>query len=328
MNFNDLLRQCKSGELAPLYLLYGAEKYLHKEALTALKGSLDESTWLFNYTEISIAGEGLGAVLDIAEQYPIGSRRLVVARDFEKLADEDLETLKTYLKNPQPTTTLIFQTSELDKRRSVANLLLKGCVTVELSALKDRDALDWAANYLRRAGYQISTNSLGMLVKLTGTDLFTLRNELEKLMANLGRPGMISSQDIENLVVASREQSNFELGDALASREPKRTLRLLSQLLADRAEPIGLLNIVARVFRQMLLAKVLMQERLPANEIAKEIGMPPFIIGDFLTKARQWESDKLAQGLKRIAETDNSMKNSAVKPGLQLEYLICELLTN
>ena len=327
MNFNDLLRQCKSGELAPLYLLYGAEKYLHKEALTALKSNLDESTWLFNYTEISIANEGLAAVLDIAEQYPIGARRLVVVRDFEKLADEDLETLKTYLKNPQPTTSLIFQTTELDKRRSVANLLLKGCVVVELSALKDKDALDWATNYLRRSGYQISTSSLSTLVKLTGTDLFTLRNELEKLMANLGHPGMISVQDIENLVVASREQSNFELGDALASREPKRTLRLLSQLLADRVEPIGLLNIVARVFRQMLLAKVLMQERLPANEIAKEIGMPPFIIGDFLTKARQWESAKLAAGLKRIAETDNNMKNSAVKPGLQLEYLICELLT-
>jgi DNA polymerase III subunit delta len=330
VTFEEFIKQCQAKKFAPLYLFLGAEKFLHQEALTALKtNALDEAAWMFNYAEISVAAEGLSAVTSAAEQYPMfGDRRIVVARDFEKLSDGELDLLKTYLKNPPATTTLVFQAETIDKRRNVATALIKGCTQIDLSPLKERDAAEWAIGYLRRAGYQMASNTAGLLIGLTGADLFTIRNELEKLMASLGRAGLITPQQVELLVARSREHSAFELGDAIIAGEPKRVLRLLVRQLADHAEPVMLLGMLARVFRQMLLAKELMKQKAPPDEIAREIGMPPFRIGDFLTNVRRWDTAKIERAIKRMAEVDNALKSSLGKPDLQLEFFICEVLNN
>ncbi|MEW6734015.1 MAG: DNA polymerase III subunit delta [Acidobacteriota bacterium] len=328
MHFEELQKQLKSGKVAELYLFTGPEKYLHREVLRALRAAtLDEAAWMLNYGEYSVAAEGLATTLNAARQYPMfGSRRLVVARDFEKLSEEELDRLKEYLKNPHPTTSLVFQTENLDKRRNVSVALLKSCTVVELNALKEREATDWAVAYLRRRGYQIAANVAGLLIGLTGTNLFVISNELEKLMASLGQPGLISATDIETLVVRSREHSNFELADAIVAADRKKALRLLARQLADQQEPIMLLGMLARTFRQMLIAKQMMQLQAAADEIAREIAIPPFRIAEFLTHVRQWESTHLQRALKRVAETDSALKSSLGRPELQLQFLVCELL--
>lgn len=326
MTFQELLKQCESGNVGPLYLLHGTEQFLHQEALNALRKTVPDEV---ARTEISVAAEGMFAVLSIANQYPMFSpRQLVIARDFEKLDDNELDALKDYLKDPQPTTTLVFQAETLDKRRNVSTALLKGCAVLELNQLRDRDAIEWVNGYLRQAGYQMHGNTIGLLLGLTGTDLFTLRNELDKLMAKVGKPGLIPPADVEQLVARAKEHSNFELADALLANDLKKSLRLLTRLLDDRAEPIMLLGIIARVFRQMLIAKDLMKQpvQAPPNEIAREIGIPPFRIADFLTHTRRWEEANLVRAVKRMATVDDALKNSLGKPDLQLEFLICELL--
>lgn len=328
-SFVDLEKRVAAGRVSPLYLIYGAEAYLQKEALGLLRRALIEpEADAFNYSEVSVAGAGMLEVLALAEQYPMfGARRMVVARDFDKVDEAELEALKSYLKNPQPTTTLLFQAESVDKRRNVTTALMKACEVYEMSALKEREAADWASSYARRSGYTLTPAVAGLLVAATGVDLYVVRNEVEKLMALLGRPGSISAEMIEQLVPRSREHSNFELVDALASREQKRALRLAARLLADGVEPLMLLAVVARTLRQLLLARELMAARLSAADIAKEIGVPPFKIAEFLTGARKWDSGVLSRGLKRAAEVDDAIKNSVGRPELQMEFYLCELFS-
>src|SRR5207249_6189321 len=136
----------KSGKPSPLYLFLGMERYLQREAVNALKQTLlEESSSMLNFAEFSIAGHGVDEMLTVAEQYPMfGGHRLVIAHDFEKLADGELDALKNYLKNPQPTTTLVFQIESLDKRRNVSTALIKSCTLVEFNPLKEREAAEWA----------------------------------------------------------------------------------------------------------------------------------------------------------------------------------------
>lgn len=328
MNFNQFLEQLKSKKVAPLYLFLGTEAFLHQEALKELRKSvLDENSWMFNWKEYSVASQGLSSVITSAKESSMfGNYQVIIARDFDKASEEDLVLLKDYLKNPLPTTILIFQAQELDKRRSFSTALIKGCLVVDLNPLKESEAVDWVMKYLSQHKYQMTALTAGLLIGLTGRDLLTLRSELEKLMANLGRAGLISSQDVEQLVARSKEHSNFELGDAIIARETKNVMRLLVRQLSDGTDPILLLAIVARTFRQMMIAKELMKQKLPADEIAKEVGLPPFRITDFLTKTRLWDEEKIAFAVKNVAEVDNAMKNSLGKPSLQLEYFLCKVM--
>lgn len=328
-SFVDLEKRVAAGRLAPLYLIYGAEAYLQREALRLLKCAVIEpETEALNYSEVSVSSLGMLEVLAQAEQYPMfGARRMVVVRDFDKVDDSELEALKNYLKNPQPTTTLVFQAESVDKRRSVTTALMKTCEVYEMSTLKEREVSEWASAYARRAGYTLSPSVAGLLVAVTGVDLYVVRNEVEKLMTLLGRPGSISAEQIEQLVPRSREHSNFELADALVAREQKRAVRLAARLLADGAEPLMLLAVVTRTLRQLLVAQELMAARLSAADIAKEIGVPPFKITEFLTGARKWDSGKLERGLRRGAEVDDAIKNSVGKPELQLEIYLCKVFS-
>lgn len=326
-SFVDLEKRVVAGQLANLYLIYGIEAYLQKEALALLRRALLEpEAEAFNYNEVSVSSVGMLEVVAQAEQYPMfGAHRMIVVRDFDKVDESDLEVLKSYLKSPQPTTTLVFQAESIDKRRNVTAALMKTCEVYEMCMLKEREAAEWASTYACRSGYTLSPAVAGLLVAMTGVDLYIVRNEVEKLMALLGRPGLISAEHVEQLVPRSREHSNFELVDALVACEQKRTLRLAIRLLTDGVEPLMLLAIVARTLRQILLARELMAVHLSAADIAREIGVPPFKIADFLTGARKWESSKVEWGLRRAAEVDDAIKNSVGSPELHMEFYLCEL---
>ncbi|MBL8150863.1 MAG: DNA polymerase III subunit delta [Blastocatellia bacterium] len=333
IKFTDFQKEIRSGKIRPLYFLYGKEAYLHKEALRLLKAViLEQGTEMFNYNEISASSQSMSDILAAADQYPMfGGRRLVVARDFEKLTDAELDSLKEYLKNPQATTTLVFQAEEIDKRRNVSTALLKTCTVVDLSPFRDKDAVDWVVEYLREAGYQISTRDAALLIGFTGTDLFLVRNELEKLITSVTDPerpkkkGLISTLDIQSITSRSRHYSGYDLADAVVAGEHKKSIRLLIELLDDNTEPLMLLGVISRTLRQILMAKELMQQQIPSSDIAKDIGIPPFKSSDFLAGARKWDKEKILKTLKRASEVDDAIKNSLGKPRLQLEYLLCEL---
>lgn len=328
MNLNQFLDQLKSKKISPLYLFLGLEAFLHNEAIKELRKALfDEDSWMFNWKEYSVSNQGLGSVIASAREFSMFSEcQVIIARDFEKVSDEELILLKDYLKSPLPSTILVFQAQELDKRRSFSTALLKGCSVVDLNPLKENEAVEWAIKYLNKNKYQMTNLTAGLLISLAGKDLFILRNELEKLMASLGRPGLISSQDVESLVARAKEHSNFELGDAIIAKETKTVMRLLVRQISDNNDPILLLAVIARTFRQMMIAKELMKRKVPTDEIAKEAGLPPFRITDFLTKVRLWDGEKIAYAVKKTTEIDNAMKNSLGKPSLQLEYFLCEVM--
>jgi DNA polymerase III subunit delta len=327
LQFDDLVRQCRTQKLAPLYLWWGTEKYRHREALNLLcKTLLAEETQLFNYSEVSVAAEGIAGLLTVAAQYPMFDKfRLVIARDFDKVDNQELEQLKDYLRAPIATTILVFQTEALDKRRNIAAVLLKGCTVIELSPLKDRDAQVWITNYVQAAGYQIMSNSIGALLAYVGTDLFSLQNELEKLMAYVGKTGVIKVADVENLVANLRHHNGFELADALLMLESKRALRLLAQQLRQQ-DPLAILGLLVRTLRQIVIAKDLIQQKRPAEEVVKEAGIPAFRSTEFFAQARRWSADVAAEGLIAASQLDNDLKNGIARPDLQLEIFLYRLL--
>jgi DNA polymerase III subunit delta len=327
LQFDDLVRQCRTPKIAPLYLLLGAEKYHHREALALLRRTLlDPETQLFNYSEISVATDSLAELLAVASQYPMFDKwRLVIARDFDKVDNQELEQLKDYLRAPMATTVLVFQTENLDKRRNIAAALLKSCTVIELQPLKDREAQTWITNYVQANGYQIMTNAAGVLLAHLGTDLFTLQNELGKLMAYVGAAGIIKAADVEELVTNSRQHSGFALADALLMLESKRALKLLAQQLRQQ-DPLAILGLLVRTLRQILLAKDLIQQKRPVEEVIKEAGIPAFRSTEFFAQARRWSAEVAAQGLVAASQLDNDLKNGVARPDLQLEVFLYRLL--
>ena len=329
----EFARKLQSGNFAPLYLFEGSENYLREQTLKKLlDAAVDDALRDFNVSEISVAKGNLDAALAIARQYPMMSpRRAVVVTGFEAISDDDqLELLKDYIRDPVPTTALIFNSPGLDKRRNIATMLGKFCEVVSFDPLDEREAAPrWIVDYVTRGGGSIDSATAAFLVGMVGTELQQLATELDKLITYVGAGRRITRQEVELLVRYSREHSNFELTDALLEGHRKRALTLLEHIFENISDKQGLslmiLGAIARSYRNLLIAKELMDQNAPNSEVAKAVGMSPFAVTHLNEKARRMDSDRILNAIQRIAATDVALKSSMGTPRLQIELLICEL---
>ncbi|MEO6589138.1 MAG: DNA polymerase III subunit delta [Pyrinomonadaceae bacterium] len=333
----DLRRQLQQKEFAPVYLLFGVEKYLRDLAAKTLTDFLLKESSLreFNETVFTLNNDNLMYALASAEQLPMmASRRVIKVVDVrisansnkDNLKEENEDLLASYFKRPAKTSVIIFVADELDKRRKMAKLLIDNSVAVEFTELNNFELLKWANDELRKTDVTADRQTLDYLLTLTGSNLSRLNNELEKLSTAVLPDKIITTQLIDSLVPNTKELSNFDLTDSLISKNKTQTFQILDKILSDGSEPLMILGLIANNFRRISLAKELMASGAGTKEVFRLIKMPPSKHDNFIVTARRTERKKLAKIMKRISETDLAIKTSKGTPQMQIEMLVSEIL--
>jgi DNA polymerase III subunit delta len=229
----ELDRSLREG-LRPLYLLLGSEVYLRRVAAQTITEAALSRTLLreFNESAFSLLSDPVQSAIAAAEQLPMMSdTRVVRIRDFARLREADEDTLIRYLNNPAPTTVMIFIADELDKRKKSSKVLLDTCTVVEFTPLKDSETKAWAKTRLKELKVSADDQVLSELIRVVGTDVQTLFNELEKLASAAASSGdRITIDLVDELIGRSRELSNFELADQLLAGTRKKALIITGSL--------------------------------------------------------------------------------------------------
>jgi len=265
-------------------------------------------------------------VIAAANEFPmLSDRRVIRVRDFAKLREADEDVLIRYLGNPASSTVMIFIADDLDKRKKSTKALLDNCVVVDFSPLKDAAAKTWAKSYLKSSKATADDSVLSAIIGLVGTDVQTLANELDKLVAAaLDNGGHVAMELVDELIGRSRELSNFELADHLLANNRKRALEVLQRLLDDGAEPVMLIGLIAGNYHRLALGKYLLTKG-GREEVFRNISMPPFKRDSYISTLQRSDARKIARGLQLTAAADLAIKTSQATPRLQLEMLVCEL---
>ena len=322
----ELERSLREG-VRPLYLLLGPEVFLRREAAHAITEAALSRTLLreFNESAFTLLTDAVQSAIAAAEQLPMMSdKRVVRIRDFARLRESDEDVLIHYLNNPAPTTVMIFTADELDKRKKATKVLLDACTVVDFPPLKDADAKAWARNRLKELKIAADDQVLSELIRVIGTDVQTLANELDKLSSAAADTKRITLNLVDELIGRSRELSNFELGDHLLAGNRKRALETLHRLLEDGAEPVMLVGLIAGNYHRLALGKHLLA-RGGREEVFKNISLPPFKRDSYISTLQRSDAKKIARGLQLTAAVDLAIKTSQATPRLQLELLVCEL---
>ncbi len=322
----DLERSLREG-LKPLYLLLGPEVYLRRQAAQTVTDAALSRTLLreFNESGFSLLTDAVQSAIAAAEQLPMMSdMRVVRIRDFSRLREADEDVLIQYLNNPSPSTVMIFTADELDKRKKATKVLLDVCTVVDFPALKDAEAKAWAKTRLKELQIAVDDQVLTELIRLVGTDVQTLANELDKLASAAADTKRITLELVDELIGRSRELSNFELGDHLLAGNRKRALETLHRLLEDGAEPVMLVGLIAGNYHRLALGKHLLA-RGGREEVFRNISLPPFKRDSYISTLQRSDAARIARGIQLTAAVDLAIKTSQATPRLQLELLVCEL---
>lgn len=338
----DLRNQLKRREIAPVYLLFGAETYLRDLAAKTIAeyafaaGDFRD----FNDTSFSLNIEdNLKRALDVAEQLPMmASRRVVRITDIrisatgyrDTITDQHESILTAYLSDPSPASVVLFIADDLNGVRKMSKLLKENSTAVEFKALADAELLDWARNKFKDAGAEIDISTMNQFIGRIGPDVRRLTNEINKLATAALPDTVIKAELVEMLVPNTHELSNFAFTDHLIAGRRPHALAALRKTLDDGAEPLALLGLIAYNYRRLLIAKEMMSRGVDRREIATAVKLFGRGQDDFLAAARRADLAKLVSAVHSLAKTDLAIKTSKGGSGpvgarMQIEMLVCEL---
>ena len=160
---------------------------------------------------------------------------------------------------------LIITTDLIDKRRKLFKTINHHGLIIDCSVPKgqrradkiaQKAALDEKLNdILAKCETTIDEDAHGALIEMTGFDLRTFSNSLQKLVSYVGDRKRITAEDVRFVLRRTKKDPIFELTNAISNRNFERSLFFLESLLADGIHPLQILAAMTNQMRKMLLIR-------------------------------------------------------------------------
>lgn len=319
-----------------IIFLYGPDSFRRYKKLQELKDRFIK--------EVDTSGQSV-AVIDgatttlkeIDEKVSTGSlfvkRRLIIIRDLlnnknQQLFAELLRLIPSWDKGaPEEQNIIVFDEGEIastklsTEKKALITFLKKQPFTQEFKTLSVLKAADFARQEVEFLGRKIDAKAAHELASRTANDLWLLNSELHKLAMSLALGESITLELIKEQIDDQYEQDIFALTDAVAAKDNKRALALLEeQFLAGLSEDY----ILAMMIRQF---KILLQVQGAStpNDLAKELGLHPFVLKKGLAQAKNFSKEELHRIFDRLIDLDWQNKSSKIHLPAELSLLISRL---
>ena len=249
-----LERQLKKKALPAVYLFFGEEEFLIRQALTKLETWLRQHDDLAAKIVLDAADTPLAEALTAARSPQLwGGRQLVIVWQAERYKAKDLKILETYLQSPAAPTCLVLVAAGLKFKEVQAHNLWRQLLAAEAALgfprLREGELPGWLEREARRQGKTLGPGVARQLIEVVGGNLLELYQELEKLMLYAGAEATITAAHTARLSSHSRTHTIFALVEALGQRRPDTALKVLDRLLELREAPAVILVMLARQIR-------------------------------------------------------------------------------
>ncbi|NHM27302.1 DNA polymerase III subunit delta [Desulfofundulus sp. TPOSR] len=337
----DLINDLEKGNIAPVYLFYGQESFLHEKAVQRFREKLlMPPAGEFNLDILDGEEVTEGDIVVRAQTPPfMAGWRLVVVRHAPfftgspgtssnkrtRASSRDTATpLLAYMQKPTPTTCLIFTTTHpVDQRGRLFKSLKETGRVVEFTYLKTRDLVRWLEKQARLAHKTITPAAAGLLVRRVGPSLFVLSQEMAKLISYTGCRETILEEDIYRLTVPALEENIFNVVDAIGERRIGAALKGIRELLQQGQTGPAILAMVARQFRLILQTLELNAGKRSPGEAAAKLGVHPFVAQKLLAQSCNFTREQVVTALQKLLDLDRAVKRGRLEfyPGIEMLLL-------
>jgi DNA polymerase-3 subunit delta len=304
MPISKIISNWKKNVFDAVYWLEGEESfYIDQVVDYAEKHLLVESEQAFNLSIFYGKDADWAQVMNACKRYPVfAEKQVVILKEAQQM--NQLEKLVSYIENPLSSTIFIVahKDKNVDGRSALAKLLKTKAVVVSTKKMYDNKLPEWVNGWVSERGYQISPKAVQIIVDHIGNDLSRIQNELEKLIVNLGDRKKMTEDDIEKYIGISKEYNAFEFQDAVAQRNFSKSIKMIQYFESNnKAAPIQLILPTLYAFFSKLYA-VYGLGTSDERRIASEVGIPPFLVKNYMAASRNYAYGKVEQILLLIQE--------------------------
>lgn len=337
MDAKTAAKAIKQGNISPLYVLYGSEKFRMNEFAAMLEEQLiPRADRDFAVIPFDLSETPVQAVVEEAETVPfMVERKLLVVRDASVFTagkdkakiEHNVDMLAAYMQHPAEFSVIVFLVNgdKLDERKKIVKSAKAAGTVLAFNPLGAEELVRWVEKGFRDRGCSLAPGTAEVLIASAGTGLQGLTAEMDKLCLFAGAGGTVDAAVVESLVHRGTEQNIFTLVEDIANLRLDKALNTLYELLKQREEPIKIAALIARQFRIILQVKDLSALSYSQGQIASQLGLHPYAVKLAGEQARKFGSPQLRQILSRLADLDYQMKTGAVDKVLGLELFMLRL---
>jgi DNA polymerase III subunit delta len=333
-----------------LYILWGEDEFSLEEALQEIKNTLGDPSLLSTNTTL-LDGHKLTVndIRSVGQAMPfLAEKRLVVVKSlleqFEPKGksvrspkgngaaqkEEESAALADCIQGlPQSTILVLMENLEIKKTPWQGNSLYKAIsAQAQVKSFPNMRGIklsQWVQSRVSQKGGSISLQATNLLMEVIGGDLYTLSNEISKLVAfSAGR--LIEEKDVRMIVSASQEVDVFALADAIMERKPGAAEQILQKLLQNGTSPPQILGMMARQIQILVQVKDLKSLKRPPPEIQEKVGIfNPYAWEKISARAERYSPGRLKEIYQSLLETDLAIKTGRFDGDLALDILVADL---
>jgi DNA polymerase-3 subunit delta len=318
MDMKTLSAEIKDQKFKRVYLLYGTEGYLrefYKKKLTeaVINGGSDMNVTILNETEgepdeilkntdtypfmadyrlVIVNNSGLFAPRSAGKDEPEKKEKKVKGKRGAKTDVMPKKDFTDSIKELESFAVVIFNEEKVDKRSRLFKAVHEMDGDCELNTQTPATLSKWLIKQALASGKKMAPETASYLVAYSGTDMYSLKNEIEKLVSFTGNREEIIKSDIDAVCIRLVQDQIFAMIDAIARQDISTTMKLYSDLVLLNEVPLKILALIQRQFNILLIVKALKKEGAGNADIASKAGIAPYFVGKYLSLASGYDEKK------------------------------------
>lgn len=316
----------KTREFKNVYLLYGAEDYLRKQYRDKLREAVvGEDTMNYSYFE----GNKLVVkdILDVCETMPFFADYRMVVVENSGFFKSSNDALAEYISKIPDYLILVFVEEEIDKRNRVFKTVSANGYVSEMKPQPDSVLFKWIVALAKAEEMTIDKPAIELLLSKTGASMELIKSELDKVFSYCVERKTITETDIEAVCSTQTVSKIFDMIGAVASKKQKLALELYYDLLTLREPPMRILYLMVNQFNGILQVKEGLNNGKSSASIASEMGVAPFIVGRYVSQAKNFSVQQLKEALDDCADVEERVKTGKLNPKLSVELILIKYST-
>ena len=332
MTPDEAIGQARSGRLFPVYLVAGEERLIRDQVVEELrKAALGKGVPEFNEDKFTAGEVSVEAMIAAARTVPLmANRRFVLVRAAERWDTADAaspsDAVATYASAPSDSTCLVVVASKIDGRRKLAQAARRQGFLVSCDPIEPRGLPGWIATRFAAKGHSIDRAVAELLAALTGPDLSSVDDAIERLSLYAGPGQPIREEQVGACIARVRTADTWALVDAVGDRDLARGMRTLVDAYDPRERGLPLLGALAWSMRQLARAQAAVTAGLSPEEAVRRAGVfHPGRARELAARLRSVTAREVERWMLVLAETDLALKSSRRPADAILEEMLTRL---
>ncbi|WP_293830709.1 DNA polymerase III subunit delta [uncultured Corynebacterium sp.] len=300
--------------LNPVHLVLGEDDFLAERATKAIVAQAGEGV---EVTTLRAGDVSEGEIAMATSPSLFAEDRVVVVKHAELAGKEPTEILLQACVNPAPGITLVVEHTGGGRQKAMVKKFAKVAEVHKADPLKDNERRSWLMEEFRSHGVRPTPDVAAAVLESVGSDLRELASAVSQLVSDT--EGELTVEAVRAYYVGVAEVAGFDIADQAVAGRADRALASTRRALQLGTSPVSIAAALARKVGD--IAK-LHGVRGNPDQLARTVGMHPYVAKKTIQVARQWSGDAVSHAVIIVSDLDAEVKGQGGDPEFALENAV------